>query len=340
MLLQSSPHFCIHGRAVFVAVICLISNFLASTHAVAADSRPKLYFADNDANTINRLNLDGSGFEVIATTQRVLLGLAVDSVNGKIYWSDNGLSFDANGRARLHRADLAGSNRQIIYESTLTQQGEIIDQLAIDIPRQHLYWSGGQNRLPHIKRINTNGTELVTIIDSLPELGGALELDLVQQRILFQYRPNGVDTVATSDLNGNDIQSLFQERVTSLFLDHEFNRVLAASFFDNVIFQVDLATSSRMNLGIAGDTRDVIRFSNHIYYTAITGSGDAIFANIMKANLDGSNPRAIYSVNRRITPSDPIQLAILVPEPGSAVTSFFAVLALYLWRPILRQIAS
>jgi len=314
-------------------VVCLFLTTMAcclKCHAVEVSRQPVLFFADNDALTINTINLDGSSHEVIVSTNRVLIGLTVDSVTRKIYWSTNA------DRARIHKSELDGSIAQTIYESILQFQGETAGQLALDVARQHIYWIGRVNREPFVFRAKTDGSEIETVVRDLPDIN-ALDFSRVHQRLfLGQDLSSTTGTIWSTEPDGSDVQTVFGASATSLFVDEQSNRIIGSDFFRDIIYEVDLNTSMRRDLGFAQDTRDIIRFGDSIYYTGLTFDPiDGHTANIFRANLDGSNPESIYSRLRRNSPADPIQLAIfapVIPEPNAMVLLITAVVVILVRR--------
>ncbi|HEX2898192.1 MAG TPA: right-handed parallel beta-helix repeat-containing protein, partial [Bacteroidia bacterium] len=85
----------------------------------------KIYWADPNANTISRCNMNGSGTQIIvsgagdADYSRII---KLDLTNGKIYWTDANLG-------TVKRANLDGTGIQTI----VTGQGNIVG-LALDVP--------------------------------------------------------------------------------------------------------------------------------------------------------------------------------------------------------------
>src|SRR5262245_8100779 len=48
----------------------------------------KLYVSDVGAGVIRRSNLDGSGLEIFTAIHNAAAGVVVDSIGGKVYWTD------------------------------------------------------------------------------------------------------------------------------------------------------------------------------------------------------------------------------------------------------------
>ena len=91
----------------------ILGIFIAvSVHSSVA-SGGKIYFADTTTGTIFRANLDGSARETVLTsltnTPANIGGIAVDPVNHRIYWTDDG-----DGTPRLRRANYDGSDVQTL----------------------------------------------------------------------------------------------------------------------------------------------------------------------------------------------------------------------------------
>src|SRR5450755_3422331 len=196
---SSGFRFRTSSRLILLAAVVVCSLFVLKL--TPAQAQPQLYFADNNAKTIDRMNIDGSGLQVIAKVSEIPLGLAVDPIGSKIYWS-------VNSPARIYRSNPDGSGREIFYQPA--NQLEVIDRLAFDTSHHSLYWNGSANQATYIERINADGSGRQTILQNdltNGPIGSALAIDLVGQRLFFQYQLNSV--VASSTLDGSDIHTLF-----------------------------------------------------------------------------------------------------------------------------------
>jgi DNA-binding beta-propeller fold protein YncE len=114
----------------------------------------KLYWSDREGMRVMRANLDGTAVETLVDTsqgdarpgrdaKKWCVGIAVDSVEGKLYWTQKG--GDNAGDGRIHRANLnipAGETPvdrkdiELLYENL----PEPID-LELDLNTRMMYWT-------------------------------------------------------------------------------------------------------------------------------------------------------------------------------------------------------
>ena len=91
----------------------------------------KMYWIDDEADVIQRANLDGSDVEVVVTSGLAFPhGLAVDSVNGKLCWTHQ-----RHGKITCSNLDGTGIE-DIVSEGSLDEPNEI----TVDPIGRKLYW--------------------------------------------------------------------------------------------------------------------------------------------------------------------------------------------------------
>ncbi|MDZ4780454.1 MAG: hypothetical protein SGJ19_09405, partial [Planctomycetia bacterium] len=159
----------------------------------------KVYWTDSDNSEINaairggkirRANLDGSQPEdVVATDLLHPGGIAVDSIENKVYWSDVEGHLDGSGR--ILRANLDGSN----VETLLTGIDEATG-LALDQRARTLYWA--ESATGRIQRANLDGSGLETILE-VPATTVALNVETDTL-----YWTEGSGNVKRARLDGSD----------------------------------------------------------------------------------------------------------------------------------------
>ncbi len=283
-----------------------------------ATQTPWIYFADNNAQTVNRMAFDGTDFQVLANTTEALLGLTIDRVDQKIYWSDN----PQNGKARLHRADFNGANASVFYEATIPNQGETVGQLAIDEAARKIYWiDSGADRL---RKMNLDGTGLVDILTNEPRMETALELNSSGNQLYFSTGSMFSNPlIERINVDGSGRQVIGSAYAYSIYLDESQNRILGADWNASQIFQLASPAYSRSTLFAAGAPRDIQRFQDFLIYSDSSDFSQAgvqgYWSRIMRSNLDGSNAVILREINRLNQPADPIALYILVPEPSTLI---------------------
>src|SRR5262245_44927517 len=112
--------------------LAIIAFCLAFCITVTRDSVASIIFADEDNDSIRRAEYDGSGVVTLVGGLVAPRGVAIDVVNGKIYWSDG----HAVPRV-IQRANLDGSDVETIY-STLTGTSNTID---LDLVNGKIYFA-------------------------------------------------------------------------------------------------------------------------------------------------------------------------------------------------------
>jgi hypothetical protein len=128
----------------------------------------KIYWTDAVADKVQRANLNGTTVEDIATGAN-LVGIAVDKVNDKVYWADDGV---------VHRADLDGSNPEVVVGAVGA------GAIAIDAVNEKIHWT--TLFPPTIQRANLDGSSVETLVTaSSDEAPRAIEIDPDGQKMYW-----------------------------------------------------------------------------------------------------------------------------------------------------------
>ncbi|MCY2959287.1 MAG: hypothetical protein NTY35_03900 [Planctomycetota bacterium] len=147
-------------------VVLLAALLLAST----ARSQTQLVVGQYKSSDprLEKMNLDGSGVANLfapgnpfPTSDWLLVGVAIDSASGRVYWSHG--SF---GSGRIGRANLDGSGQTTLLSSLKSVRG-----LALDVPAGKMYWSNSPaagNAGGLIERANLDGTGRETVYAVTP----------------------------------------------------------------------------------------------------------------------------------------------------------------------------
>ena len=122
--------------------------------AVGADGR-KLYWTDYKfPPKIQRSNLDGTNIEIVITTELSPSGIALDTDEQKIYWTNS-------EAGKIQRANLDGTDIEDVVESRRVPQG-----IALDVKRGKIYSTeiNFTTGAGIIRRLNFDGTEPQTVL--------------------------------------------------------------------------------------------------------------------------------------------------------------------------------
>ena len=141
------------------------------------------------AGKVQCANLDGSAVEDLITGLNEPGDIAVDVVNGKMYWADL-------GAGKIQRANLDGS----AVEDLITELGNPYG-IALDVSGGKMYWTDiGTSK---IQRANLDGSEAEDLVTGLGNLYG-IALDVLDGKMYWTNFDTG--TIQRANLNGTDVQ--------------------------------------------------------------------------------------------------------------------------------------
>lgn len=152
----------------------------------------KLYWgADAD---LLRSDVDGSGVETLVAGTWPQ-ALALDLAGGKLYWT-SGTPYDPP--ARVHRADLDGSEAEILIDDHPLIHGDALYGLALDVAGGKLYFT--DYSWGDVYRADLDGTSLEDL--GVPgDLPAGIALDLEGGKM---YWANGDWCIFVANLDGSD----------------------------------------------------------------------------------------------------------------------------------------
>ncbi|MFM9997244.1 MAG: PQQ-binding-like beta-propeller repeat protein [Phycisphaerales bacterium] len=137
----------------------------------------KVYWGDQLAEGIERADLDGQNREPVVSTA-FHRGIALDMVNGKIYWSRDITMF----RGDVRRANLDGSGQEIVVSTTLPEFKP--SALALDIAGGKIYWT--DYVVDVVQRSNLNGSNIETLFSAGANKNpGGIVLDLKRGKVYW-----------------------------------------------------------------------------------------------------------------------------------------------------------
>ena len=288
----------------------VLREFAGLPNGIAVDSASGRLYMANAQGQVQRLNLDGSGFQSQFIPNLVSpQSVAVDAAASKIYWTEAG---------SIRRANLDGTNRQNVVTglgtpaslsissapvevlipqsqrppiylqtgtgglqrltgatvSSFPQAAQNATGLAVDAAAGKIYWIEKiNNRSGRIRSANLNGTN-VRLVASLTSAPMGIAVDVSNKRL---YITNGWGKVQRFDVDGRNFRS-------------------------------DLITGLSSPQGIAVDAA-----GGRIYWTEQT-SGTT--GKLQSANLNGGNVRLVASLT-----SAPMGIAVDVSNKRLYITN-------------------
>jgi len=156
-----------------------------------------------------------------------LRGLAIDSTNGKLYWSE----FRTSGVVRM---DLDGSTQEELISGGVGDMSGI----ALDVPNGKMYMIVYNNTA--IYSANLDGTDVTAVATGLGGQGVGIAVDSSTQKLYYALRNNDIYVMNT---DGTDPGVLLtgQTVVTGLALDVAGGKIYWVAAANGMIRRADLA---------------------------------------------------------------------------------------------------
>lgn len=276
----------------------------------------RIFFLDLGAGRILSANPDGSDLKTIVEEGRKLPdGLAIDAINGHMYWTNMG-NPSANDGSIL-RSDLDGSNITVLVPPGATFTPK---QLQLEPKTAKIYWCDREGM--RVMRCNLDGSEIEALVQT-----GATEADRLEQKRWcvgiavdpdggkFYWTQKGADNAGEGRIfragieipagqtpaNRTDIEILYDDLPEPIDLDLDLgNRMLywtdrgdpprgntvnraPMDPSPGLQMQPEILISHLMEgIGLALDLK-----GNRMFVTDLAGS-------VYSANLDGSNRKVLF----------------------------------------------
>lgn len=266
-----------------LVVLGALASQVSAQHVYWAD------LANNGTGRIARGNLDGSNVTDVTTTgfAQQPSSVAIDQIEAKIYWTD-GLALGGNGA--IHRANLNGSNSEMIVPNAGLSSG-----IAVDAINGKVYWTSFEG----VYRANLDGSDVEPLIPPSGVGFGAygVAVDLLHNRLFwteFQTSPSIVGRILSADLDGTDIQTIYDVNGTgpvaialnpaggTMYWVDSIERILRrANLNGSGIVHMTPASGAEFPTGVAVDV------DNGKVYWSLSDLLDGI-GRIRRSNLDGS----------------------------------------------------
>ncbi|WP_225411905.1 Ig-like domain-containing protein [Stigmatella hybrida] len=214
---------------------------ISGSGSVATDPVTRTLFYNRDS-AIVRADSEGANPVDIVANGGYPSGLAVDSTNRKLYWSD------FTGK-RIMRAELDGSNP--------TQVVGDIDSpsaLAFDVPSGKVYVITYNNT--KLVRFNLDGANLETLASNLGGLGVGLAVDSSGGKVYYATRGN---SLYVANLDGSNATPLVtnQNTVHGIAIDVTAGRLYWADWLGQALRSANLADGSDSQNVNSGSSRNL-----------------------------------------------------------------------------------
>lgn len=210
-------------------------------------STNELFAIDPAFHQIERMNLNGTSEQVIPASG-VLNGITVDSIAGKIYWTDG-------SAGDIFRANLDGSNQETVLSGLNHYSGISWNmggpaQIALDSVNGKIYWS---SQFEHtIRSANLDGTGQQVVLAGLNEPTD-IGVDASNGKI---YWTDWDGTIHVADLDGSGARTLVNATPelpygnTRLALDFNDDKLYWSNFAMGSIWSANLdGSNSQQVLG-------------------------------------------------------------------------------------------
>lgn len=248
----------------------------------------KLYWTENLGEiakpNIWRANLDGSNIQRLITTNSEypkglevrVKGIVVDAKHGKLYWTEIG-----NPIERIRRADLDGTNVQVVTKFVHPAKIQISSQIVVDAQRNKLYWASYRGG---ILQADLDSTEVQTCVRTMG-LNWASSITVDVPGMLYWA---GTDQIN----NSGKIQRIRLDRINTQrkTIFAKLSEFISPNL-DNINIQ-DVLTGLGSHVAIAVDMTDRLIYWSEtppIRLGAYDIGEDKKLGRIRRANLDGIN---------------------------------------------------
>ena len=237
-----------------------------------------IYWTTGDK--IQRADADGANVEDLVSFGSPR-SLAVDVVEGHIYWTDQGSRW-------IWRANLDGSETAAVVNSGLIRPVA----LALDRDRGHIYWTdAGSNR---VQRANLDGSRVETLVSVGLHSPEGLALDVDAGKVYWS--DYGTNKIQRANLDGSNVEDLI---TTGLKIPGE----LALDAGAGKIYWTDYGTDKIQRANLDGsNVEDLVTTGLSIARgLALDLAGGRIYwadagtRKIGRADLDGSNVETLLT---------------------------------------------
>jgi sugar lactone lactonase YvrE len=214
---------------------------ISGASSIATDPVTRTIFYNRDS-AIVRADSEGANPVDIVANGGYPSGLAVDSTNRKLYWSD------FNGK-QVMRAELDGSNPTRVVAGIDSPSA-----IAFDVPSGKVYVITYNNT--RLVRFNLDGSNLETLASNLGGLGVGLAVDSSGGKVYYSTRSN---SLYAANLDGSNATPLVTNQTTvhGIAIDVTAGRLYWADWLGQALWSAHLADGSdRQNVN-SGSSRNL-----------------------------------------------------------------------------------
>ena len=192
---QRPPMVWVDGGAIYALIGTEVQEFIPNLTNVMnlAIGGGKVYWTEKtgaSAGTINAANLDGSGKTELTSIRAIPIGIAVDTPNSKLYWT--------NSRGRIQSANLDGSGIQNVMQN-------IRNPNDLALAGGNVYWT--ESNHGSVRFVNLKGQKQVRVISTGDDPAGSLAIAGGKVYWTEKVGENG-GTINSANLNGSGAKEI------------------------------------------------------------------------------------------------------------------------------------
>lgn len=186
------------------APIVVVSGEPVSSDGLAVDwIYNHLYYTDTMRSSIEVINFDGNmGRTLIKDAVDIPRALALDPIDGYMYWTDWGAS------PRIERAGMDGSHRQVIVSSNVKWP----NGLTLDLERKRVYWVDA--KLSVISSCNYDGSDRRLVLYSSDTLRHPFSITMFEDSVYWTDW-NKAAVFRANKFNGGNVTAITPPRMVS-----------------------------------------------------------------------------------------------------------------------------
>lgn len=264
----------------------------------------QLFWSDNSLSKIQTTKLDSISVSDVVTGTTAF-NVAVDTVNGKLLWTEQGSTL-------IKRANLDGSS----VESSFLNVGAGNDPRGLSVSSTHLYYTR-PSPTTVIGRNNLNdGTGQTTLVSGVGTDPFSMALDLTNGKIY--WGDSSLSRLSRSNLDGSGVEAAFLNLgylPHDIAVDEKNSQLYWADVSNNRIFKSNLdgTGASAIMTGLSSPVALTLNPDLGKLYVVNNGTGS-----IIEANLDGTGSSTLVSGL-----TSPVYIDFLDTEAGTGVLKEF-----------------